>query len=402
MQFYDLIHNIEKFDIQRQRDATHFKNLEVLQQSFVNDFPIEKIKNLLIDEYIVGKGSNTSFCNRLERKLEVIGRMRGSTSSKFVVYYGVNGKDTESKYRFTAKLGKVSSEQEAFFRVKEEISTLIKAGKVDNRKEINKNRLSDLFKYKILGTYFPDKYLNQYSQRHLNFFLGELGLNPNGNKVLDKQNTLLGFKNSDVLMKVWSNYEFNSFLYTTFGRPPSNDEQEKQQGVLPAIEKVKPELIDFTIIDGSNKESSKGKGSAKPNYKEQQERNNRLGKRGENIVLNWEKEFLIKMKLPIDQLEHSSKDDDRLGYDIKSLDENGKIKYIEVKATRRSKGDANFIITDNEKEKAEKLENYFIYIVFEAHSLCPKIWQIKEPFKVHQNKFKFTPINYRVEISVKE
>lgn len=398
----ELEHSIEKFDIQRQRDAAHFQRLENLQQTFVNDFPVETVKELNLDEYIEGKGSHTSFCYRLERQLDEIGNMRGSTSAVFVVYYGRKGKGSEQKYRFTNKLGQVQNEQEALALVKEEIIKLIKAGKSRDYKAILTNRLADLFKYKILGTYFPDEYLNLYSHRHLNYFIGELGLNPKGKTVLDKQNILLAFKNSNELTNTWSNFEFNSFLYTTFARPPANDEEEKQKDALPAIEKIKPELVDFEITQATRKTSNNGKGSPKPDYEANQERNNKLGRRGEIIVLRWEEAFLKKNKLSLAHLDHVSEKDDRLGYDIKSLDENGKVKYIEVKATRRKKGDVNFIITDNEKQKAENLENYYIYVVFEAHTLNPKIWPIKEPFKVHQEKFNLSPINYRVEISVKE
>ncbi|MFA8451182.1 MAG: DUF3883 domain-containing protein [Bacteroidales bacterium] len=398
----ELKHKIKKFDIQRRLDVEHFKKLEELQSSFVTDFPIGKIADLMIDEYIVGKGSNISFCNRLERQLEIIGRMRGSTSSKFVVYYGVNGKDETPMYRFTAKLGKVSNEHEALVRVKAEIISLINAGKIDDRKAISKNRLSDLFKYKILGTYFPNKYLNLYSQRHLNFFLGELGLNPKSNKILDKQDALFALKNNNAITQAWSNYEFNSFLYNEVGYPPSNDDEEKEKDALPAIENIKPELVDFEIQKARDKSSSKEKGTTKPNYKEKQEENNKLGRRGEIIAYNWEKQFFNQNKLDLSQLIHSSEKDDRLGYDIQSLDENGSVKYIEVKATRKQKGDANFIITANERKKAELLDNYHIYVVFEAHTLHPKIWQIKEPFKEHQKKINLTPINYRVSISVKE
>jgi hypothetical protein len=398
----ELSHKITVFDLKRQLDASHFLHLQSLQKSFVNDFPIAVIQRLQIDEYIVGKGSNSSFCNRLERQLEVIGRMRGSTSSKFVVYYGVNGEDTEPKYRFTNKLGKVTNEHEAFSRVKNEIIELIELGAVNKREGIKSNRLSDLFKYKILGTYYPDKYLNLYSQRHLNYFIGELGLNPTGKTVLDKQDVLFEFKNSNQTMQSWSNYEFNSFLYNAVGYPPSNEEEEKEKDALPPIDKVKPEIVQLDIKQSNKSEKLKHGGAGKPNYQEQQERNNRLGKRGENIVYNIEKLFFARHKFPIEKLEHSSKTNDRLGYDIKSLDENGNTKYIEVKATRKQKGNANFIITDNEKEKAETLENYYIYIVFEAQTLHPKIWQIKEPFKVYQDKFQLTPINYRVEITVNE
>lgn len=397
----DIQHIIEKFDIQRQLDNEHFKNLEELRSSFTKDFSIASIQRLSLDEYIEGKGSHSSFCYRLERQLDKLGNMRGSTSAVFVVYFGKDGKDSIPKYRFTSKLGKVSNEHEALENVKLEIVRLIEAGRNNDEEEIKNNRLADLFKYKILGTYYPSTFLNLYSHRHLDYFIGQLGLNPEHKSVLDKQKALLNFKNSDEIMVNWSNLEFNSFLYSTFGRPPSKEQEKQNPDFLPAIQKIRPEIINLSILDKTNTDFKKGKGKAKPNYEEKNELNNRLGKRGENIVFNIEKEFLIKNKIPLDNLVHASKTDDRLGYDIQSVDEEGKIKFIEVKSTRRKKGNANFIITENEKEKAENLENYYIYIVFEAHTLSPKIWIINEPFKKYRDKLKLTPVNYRVEINTK-
>ena len=36
----ELEHEIALFDLKRQRDASHFQNLKMLQKQFVNDFPI--------------------------------------------------------------------------------------------------------------------------------------------------------------------------------------------------------------------------------------------------------------------------------------------------------------------------------------------------------------------------
>lgn len=401
MKLEDLNFSIEKFEIKRQLDFQHYEDLKSLQKDFVNDFSINVIKRLSLDDYIEGKGSHTSFCYRIERQLDRIGNMRGSTSALFVVYFGKKGKGSEDKYRFTKKLGQVNNEYEALSKVKNEIISLINAGEIKDKKSILANRLANLFKYKILGTYFPDDFLNLYSHRHIDFFIGELGLNPVGKTIFDKQKTLLHFKNSNLLMAKWSNYEFTSFLYSTFGRPPSNDDEEKKLKVLPAIEKVKPEIINLSIEELSEiNDRKKRKGKAKPDYEKEFERNSRLGKRGENIVYNMEREFFQTKNFSHKKLIHSSEIDDRLGYDIQSLDTNGKTKYIEVKATQRPKGNANFIITENEKEKAENLENYFIYVVFEANTTSPKIWKIKNPFKEHIDKIRLEPVNYRVKINL--
>lgn len=395
----DIAHQIELFDLKRQLEADDFTHLDNLQNMFVSDFSVERIRRLKIDEYVIGKGSKTSFCYRLERQLGALGDMRGSTSSVFVVYYGKKGGDTELKYRYTKKLGKATDELDALKKAKEAIISLIDAGARKDREAIKRNRLADLYKFKLLGTYYPDQYLNIYSPRHLNYFIGELGLNPIHASMFGKQDALLAFKNENKICREWSNYEFNNFLYHEFGRPPANEEGEKEQDVLPAIEDIKPEIIDLTITNyvGGSK---KGKGTAKPDYIERQERNSKLGKRGENIVFNLEEAFLRQNNFSLDKLEHSSKKDDRLGYDIKSLDENGIEKFIEVKSTRTKKGSVNFAITDNEKTKAKKLPNYYIYVVFEANTTSPKIWKIKEPFKGLHEKFKVTPTSYKVEVTV--
>ncbi|MBE9466878.1 MAG: DUF3883 domain-containing protein [Bacteroidetes bacterium] len=78
------------------------------------------------------------------------------------------------------------------------------------------------------------------------------------------------------------------------------------------------------------------------------------------------------------------------------------MKYIEVKSTRKKVGITNFIITKNETEKAKKLKNYYIYVVFEAHTLHPKIWKIKKPFKLHKDLFLITPVNYKIEINIEK
>ncbi len=89
-----------------------------------------------------------------------LGNMKGATSTKFGVYYGRLGEDTEQKYRFTKKFG--DDLDTAFFNVKKNITNLLIAGQAGDEKEITDNKIGALFKYKLLGSYFPDKYLNLY------------------------------------------------------------------------------------------------------------------------------------------------------------------------------------------------------------------------------------------------
>lgn len=48
---------------------SEFKEIERLNKQFVKDYPVSKIKNLSLVEYVVGKSNSTSFCNRMENEL---------------------------------------------------------------------------------------------------------------------------------------------------------------------------------------------------------------------------------------------------------------------------------------------------------------------------------------------
>jgi len=401
MNTQDLKNLIEKFELLKINEKYKFDEFEKLQSKFVNDFRIKNIEKLSLDEYIIGKGNKNSFCYRIERELAEIGNMRGSRSNIFVVYFGKNGKDVDYKYRFTKKLGNISNENEALKAVKKEIISLIVSGKTNDVKSIYKNKLADLFKYKILGTYYPDNFINIYSKNHFDYFLGELGINPVGKTIIDKQISLLKFKNEDESMKYWSNYEFNRFLYYYIGYPPSD--KDFLTVSLPPIEDIKAEEIQLEFDEAQQlKAPNKNIGVAKPNYEEIHERNNRLGKRGENIVYNFEKDFLNKNGLDVNEVEHSSLNDDRLGYDIKSIELDKTTKYIEVKSTRNSVDNTTFYLTENERIKGEELQNYYIYIVYEAHTKKPKIWKIRNPFQKINKSIKLEPTNYRVTILTKK
>lgn len=71
------------------------QELEKLRIRFVNDYNMNKIMNMTKEEYVVGLGSKSSFCYRLETELQELGNIHGSTSVKFGLYYGKSGDDTE-------------------------------------------------------------------------------------------------------------------------------------------------------------------------------------------------------------------------------------------------------------------------------------------------------------------
>ncbi|HEX8577919.1 MAG TPA: DUF3883 domain-containing protein, partial [Flavobacterium sp.] len=137
--------------------------------------------------------------------------------------------------------------------------------------------------------------------------------------------------------------------------------------------------------------------NSKPDYEKINRLNKKLGDRGEKVVLDFE---IARLKSTIykDQVERVSLKSDSLGYDILSFEENGKERYIEVKATRSKVGDANFFLTINELKTAQEKENYYIYLVYDILSKEPKIWIVGNPFNPENKNVNIEPINYKISI----
>lgn len=199
--------------------------LEALRSQFVSDFPVKRIvESMRKEDYVVGLKNPKSFCYRIETELKDLGNMKGATSAKFGLYYGVSGEDKEEKYRFTKKFG--NDADEAFRRIQEELAKLIIAGFQKDDATIRESAFSPLFRGKILATYYPDNYFSIFSEEHLDHMLSCLNIPfTETEDVLDKQSKLIAWKNNQSKLKDLSNLLFQRFLYRSFGAP-----LEKKQG----------------------------------------------------------------------------------------------------------------------------------------------------------------------------
>lgn len=396
-------------DIERNR-----ANLYALRRDFVRKFTPDKIRNMKLDEYIEGKGSTDSFCYWVERKLDQLGRIRGSFSTMFGVYYNIDDQD----YWYSHKYG--DSLLSAFMKVKQEILSLLKDGNEGNLPAIEDNLLPTMFKGKILYLYYPDKYLNIYSADHLKHYLRAFNLDTE--ELLKKdavylRERLVRFKNSDPDMKHWSLDIFGHFLYTYF--PPVIEKVTitSKSGVTRTESRIKedfPTTDHYEILTGleldptvSHKEWAKGKGRVAPkvNYEKEAKKYKEYGDRGEYIV--WKAEIdrvMDELHISRDEAENKvqwlARDSDSYGYDILSINPDGSARYIEVKATSGAVGKMDFYYTENERQKAfEYKEDYYIYIVYDVDKNYPKIWRIQNPFL--SNELELKPVQYKVSIGIK-
>lgn len=413
MKLEDLRLKQAHFEYMRQDSQKRYKNLEKLRQQFIKKFTIPVIKDMDKDGYVEGKIINgkpdeNTFCYWVEWKTEELGRMQGARADKFWLY--VDKKSQQ--YKFIKRFG---NENEAFDFLKGEIIKLITMGKNKNLEEIKKIELSPMFKGKILFLYYPNKFINIFAEKHVDYFLKELGIyHENKNlDLIDKREILLRWKNKDSVMNKWDMFEFSNFLYIELGRPPKKEQTPDElkdytdfEDEYPNPEKVKPEFITLEInTEKIQSSSKKGKSKSKMvDFEKENKRHKKLGEQGELVVFLKEKEHLTKNKRMdlAKRVKLMSKEDISAGYDVLSYELAGNEKCIEVKSTSRSPSNiANFLITINEYQKAKEIKNYYLYIVYNAKSENPKIWKIKNPFKYEGKGLYLTPINFRVMINTK-
>ena len=135
----------------------------------------------------------------------------------------------------------------------------------------------------------------------------------------------------------------------------------------------------------------------KKNYALIENNNKNLGRRGEELVLEFEKQRVTKLKLDVSKVQWISevKGDDE-GYDILSLNDDGSARYIEVKTTTQGI-DFHFFISGREVEFSRRnKDNYFIYRVFNLNK-SPKIY-IQNGYVI--DSFELFPTEFKASLKV--
>jgi len=373
------------------------------RKKFVEDFNQEKLKNLTLQEYALGKSNyKETFCYNLEFTLDSLGSMGASPSTKFGIYFGKYKGKEGTKYWFTERYG--NTQEEAFAKIKSELNNLYEAGLTDNLEKIKGNMLAPNFRAKILSTYFPDKYLPIFSGSHLSHYLVQFNLDTSENlksDVYEKRRILLEFKNQDPIMKTWTNDIFSYFLYTIYPKAPGKSRSEESLTEFPlnqSLVNVKLQLIDFFR---RNKTRTGRASNKNPDYIKLAKKNKVIGNRGEKLVVEFEKRKLKELNR-LDLVSKVKKVEfDYIGYDVDSFDYDGKPIKIEVKSTTQKIGLTNFYLSSNELEKSKSMDNYRLYIVYDIKSEKPFVWNAGNLFTQDNKNVEIKPSNYIVTLKTK-
>jgi len=326
------LNDAELISFAKTYDNSHEDAAATSRGDFLRAFPLKNLKKITLSEYVIGKGT-ASFCARVEAKTKAWANIQGATAYKFGIYFGKTSSDPEMKYRHTKKFG--STKMKAFNEVKKSLLSLLTAGKSKKFQDIDNNKLSQMFKAKILSLYYPKTYLNICSSEHLQLISMELDL-PEELPSSEYQSLLVGIKNGNTITKSWSNPKFMAFLYSKFIRQ------------------------DLGSSHKTKMRKPKKRKNRKVNFKELQAAWEAIGKKSEEFALSWEKDRLIGLGL--DQL--VKKIDDRrdkpaYGYDFLSHSSADQERFIEVKSLGFDKKENcfRFFLSENEQNISKSIEH---------------------------------------------
>lgn len=169
--------------------ATTSPTTDPIYQRFIEAFPANRLAQLTLDEYCVGKGDGASFCRWIERGLEpVLGRYMPGTARGHILYFKKEGGafsvykhralrqlNDEDALRYTLSLQAAiaQADEAAGWRWIDDDAQLYQHAGVQPRVTFGEGR-----KLRLLSAYHPDDALPISSSHHVGHFLAELGCPP--------------------------------------------------------------------------------------------------------------------------------------------------------------------------------------------------------------------------------
>ena len=203
-----------------------YKEHHELNEEFLKMFPLEKLKDMTIEQY-TNLNKSDSFCYWLEFKSKILGSVGGSNSYKFGIYrYNQKPKDNsnclyDDKYTWWAFLGKTASE--AFEKVKKAVVSAAESGRNGNLNDIEaiNNEIGPMIKWKIAFIYSNETIIPYYSFDRLRVIGEKMGMTIGKNTTIaDIQRFLINERNGrdiheygEKLDEIWKKYETHSKLW---------------------------------------------------------------------------------------------------------------------------------------------------------------------------------------------
>lgn len=167
---------MEKDNVIWTPDETESKKL---YESFLIEFPLERLKNLTIEEY-TNLNKSDSFCYWVETKLRKLGSIQGATSYKFGIYEfnkeprECSGYSHDEKYAWLSKYG--SDSKSAYETILSNLVKVAECARLGDFDSIDNIDMSNMFKWKIAFLYSDYKLLNVFSEDGIRYLSKKFGM----------------------------------------------------------------------------------------------------------------------------------------------------------------------------------------------------------------------------------
>lgn len=198
-----LINALDKFEVDDKKE----KEYEFLLSQFYQRFPADKLKELTLDSYCVGKGDRENFCYWIERKLSKLGTYFPGTSKSYLVYW--NSKDGE--YKMHGYL-KNENPSKAIEILANDLSEMVKK----DDPSFMTGKLGESMLLKIMSLYYPDKYAPVNSRVHINNIIALFNIQCDSDNIFNRNKAVMQFYKEMTKNKSMTPWSFMQLLYDSF------------------------------------------------------------------------------------------------------------------------------------------------------------------------------------------
>ena len=205
-----------------------YKEHHKLNQEFLERFPLEKLKDMTIEQY-TNLNKSDSFCYWLEIKTRILGSISGNSSFKFGIYqYNTRpnddrGRMSDKKYAWNSSFGKTA--RKAFENVKQAVIKAAESGFAGDLDAIESIELAPMIKWKIAFIYSNESIIPYYSLDRLRVIGERMGMsNAQNASIADIQKFLIKKRNGRDI------HEYGRFLNDIWKESDSTSDKTEPSG----------------------------------------------------------------------------------------------------------------------------------------------------------------------------
>lgn len=205
-----------------------YKEHHKLNQEFLERFPLEKLKDMTLEQY-TNLNKSDSFCYWLEIKTRILGSISGNSSFKFGIYqYNTRpnddrGRMSDKKYAWNSSFGKTA--RKAFENVKQAVIKAAESGFAGDLDAIESIELAPMIKWKIAFIYSNESIIPYYSLDRLRVISERMGMsNAQNASIADIQKFLIKKRNGRDI------HEYGRFLNDIWKESDSTSDKTEPSG----------------------------------------------------------------------------------------------------------------------------------------------------------------------------